>query len=79
MTSEVLIMLSTKNERLALLISTVIFSVFAIAQLWRAFANIPVEFGGQVVPVWVSLLAGLVSLAMAFWMGVLLKQRRPLI
>jgi hypothetical protein len=72
-------MISTKNERTALLVSTIIFAVVAVVQLWRAFANIPVEFNGQLVPVWTSLLIGLGSAAMACWTGLLLKRRRPLI
>jgi hypothetical protein len=72
-------MMSTKNERMALLVSTAIFTIVAIAQLWRAFANIPVVFNGQPIPVWTSLLVGLLSAAMALWTGMVLKQRRPLI
>lgn len=72
-------LISTRFERLGLLVSTIIFALVAIAQFWRALANVPVDFGGHLIPVWASLLVGLVALAMAFWMGVLLKNRRPLI
>ncbi len=72
-------MLSTRTERLGLLAATVIFALVAIGQLWRAFANVPVNFGGHLIPPWVSVAVGLVALGMAFLMGTLLRNRRPLI
>jgi hypothetical protein len=72
-------MISTKNERTALFVSTIIFALVAVMQLWRAFANVPLELNGQLIPVWTSLLVGLGSAAMACWTGLLLKRRRPLI
>jgi len=72
-------MFSTKNERSALLVSLVIFAIAGLMQLYRGFAQIPVTFNGHAVPTWPSLLVGVLLLAMAFWMGVLLKHRRPIL
>lgn len=70
---------STRNERLGLLLATIIFAIVAVVQLWRGFANVSLSVGGHAIPDWVSLLAGLVALLMAVWMGTLLKNRRPLV
>lgn len=51
-------MLFVKNERLGLLVATVLFGVIGLAQFWRAFAGIPVSFGEQIVPLWVSFIVG---------------------
>ena len=69
-------MLSTKNERTALLISTVLFALFGIAQLWRFFTDTVITFGGRTIPTWPSLLVGLVTIAMAVWLGALVRRRR---
>jgi hypothetical protein len=74
-----LMLFSNRNERSGLLISAVLFALIGIVQLGRALMNVPVTIGHSAIPAWVSLLIGLVSLGMAFWMGMLLKHRRPLI
>lgn len=75
----IMMMFSTKNERLALLLSAVLFGLIGIAQLWRFFSQTSVTVGSTAIPTWISLVAGLVALAMAFWMGVLFRNRRPVI
>jgi len=68
-----------KNERIGLLIATVMFGLIALLQLWRAFAGVSVVFDGHAVPVWISAVLGLVALFMAFWMGMILRQNRPVL
>ena len=72
-------MFTDKHERLALLIATAIFGLVGIVQFWRAFAQIPVSFGAQPIPVWISFLAGFVAISMAVWLGKILKHHRPLV
>ncbi|HEY9715531.1 MAG TPA: hypothetical protein V6C72_18800 [Chroococcales cyanobacterium] len=71
--------MTTKNERLGLLLATVIFAIIGCAQLWRGFANIPVQFNGNAIPDWISFVAGSVALVMAFWMNRIMRHHRPMI
>ena len=68
-----------KTERIGLLVATVLFGIIGLAQLWRAFSGIPVEFNGNAVPIWVSMVAGCLALFMSFWMGQILRHNRPII
>lgn len=72
-------MFSNKKERLALCIAACIFGLVGIVQLWRAFAQIPVVFGAQSIPVWISFVIGLAAISMAFWLGNILLRHRPLV
>jgi hypothetical protein len=67
------------NERLGLLVSMIIFGLIGLVQLWRALAGVSVEFGGHSIPLWFSALIGLAALAMACWMGAILRRNRPII
>jgi len=67
------------NERLGLLVSMIIFGFIALVQLWRALAGVSVQFGGQSIPVWLSAVIGLAALAMACWMGAILRRNRPIL
>ncbi len=69
-------MFSDKNERLALMIATCIFTFLGLFQLWRAFAQIPVVVGALMVPIWPSLVVGLAALFMAFWLGSIWRHHR---
>ena len=71
--------MSAKNERIALLVAAVLFALSAIGHIWRILGNVPVTFNGDPIPLWYSVFAGIVALAMAFWMGLILKSRRPII
>ena len=72
-------MFREKNERLALVISTAIFGILGLFQLFRALAQVPVSVGDQAVPAWVSIIIGMAALTMAFWLGKILRDHRPLI
>jgi hypothetical protein len=72
-------MFSSRNERLALLVAAVLFALSAIGHVWRILGNVPVTFGGDAVPIWYSVFAGIAALAMAVWMGMILKSRRPIV
>lgn len=68
-----------KTERVGLLVATVLFGVFGLMQLWRAFTGIPVAFNGSTVPVWLSMIFGCLALFMSFWMSQILRHNRPII
>lgn len=72
-------MFSTRNERLGLLVATALFALLGILQLCRALANVPVSVGGSSIPIWASVIAAIVMLGMAVWLGALLNRRRPLV
>ena len=74
---EVTIMFSEKNERLALLIATIIFGTLGVFQLYRAAAGLIVSVGGTMVPLWASVLIGCAALFMAFWLGGFLRKHKP--
>ena len=70
---------NNKNERICLVLATVIFALIGSIQLWRAFAGTALDVGGQSVPLWISAAVGLFALFMAFWMGTIVRRHRPLI
>lgn len=72
-------MFSSKNERLALMFATAIFAILGVVQFWRAIAQVPVTLGDQTIPTWVSFIIGLAALTMAFWLGKILRDHRPMI
>jgi hypothetical protein len=72
-------MFSSKNERLALMVAAILFAISAIGHIWRILGNVPATFNGEIVPIWYSVFAGIAALAMAVWMGIILKNRRPII
>jgi sterol desaturase/sphingolipid hydroxylase (fatty acid hydroxylase superfamily) len=68
-----------KNERLALCIAAGIFAIVGLLQFWRFLAQIPIMFGTQSIPIWLSLVVGVAALSMAFWLGAILRHHRPLV
>jgi hypothetical protein len=72
-------MFSSKNERYALLIAAVLFAISAMGHIWRLLGQVPVTFNGDPVPLWYSAFGALAALAMAVWMGMILKSRRPIV
>jgi len=74
---EVKNMFSERNERLALVIATVIFGVLGVFQLYRAATGLTVVVGGTMLPVWPSFLVGCAALFMAFWLGGCLRHHKP--
>ena len=68
-----------KNERNCLIIATVVFGLIGMVQLWRAFAGLAIDVGGQAVPLWLSGVVGIFALFLAFWMGTILRRHRPLL
>ena len=62
-------MFSARNERLALLLSTIIFAIVGLFQFFRFFTHMAVTVGGHHIPTWPSLIIGAVLLFMAFWLG----------
>jgi hypothetical protein len=49
------------------LVSGALFAVIALAQLMRTVMAVPVRVGAVSVPVWVSLVAFLVTASLAVW------------
>lgn len=72
-------MMTTKNERLGLLVATVIFTLVGAIQFWRAIAGVPLVFNGTAIPAWVSVIAGIVAWGMAFWMNKIMQHMRRVI
>jgi hypothetical protein len=68
-----------KNERLGLLLATGIFALMAVVQLCRAASGMPVVLGSVAVPIWLSVVVGILMLMMSYWMGVILNRHRPLL
>ena len=57
-----------------LLVSAILFAVVAIVHLFRLVAGWPVMLGATMVPLWVSVLAVLVTGAIAIWGFSLLRK-----
>jgi hypothetical protein len=72
-------MFSSRNERYALLVAAILFALSAIGHIWRLLGHVPATFNNEPVPMWYSILAGIAALAMAVWMGMILKNRRPIV
>lgn len=70
---------SSTNERWAVGLATLWFALIAIAHFWRALNHIPVIFAGQQVPEWPSVIAGIISMIMAIWLGSLLQRHQSII
>ena len=70
---------NNKKERLGMLLATIIFAVIGIVQFVRAFSGMPMDFNGQAVPIWASLIVGGIALGMAAWMGTIFRRHRPLL
>jgi hypothetical protein len=62
------------NTKAYLIVSTVIFAVVAVMHLLRLVLGWPVVLGMMSVPLWVSMLAVLVSAGVAIW-GLSLMRR----
>lgn len=62
------------NTKAYLIVSTFIFALVALVHLLRFVLGWPVVLGMTSVPLWVSLLAVLVSASVAMW-GLLLVRR----
>jgi hypothetical protein len=48
-------------------ISGLLFAVIALAQLTRALLRLPAEIDGYAIPIWVSVVAFLVTGTLAIW------------
>jgi hypothetical protein len=48
-------------------VSGVIFGLIALAQLYRAVAQVPIQVGGTEIPVWVSWAAVVLIGSMSIW------------
>ena len=67
------------DERMALAVATGIFALVALAQFWRAFGQVPLTLADHAVPIWLSVIGGVVAAFMAFWLGSMLRRHRPII
>lgn len=49
------------------LVSGVFFALIAVAQLTRSILQVPVQVGTVSIPIWVSVVAFLVTASLAIW------------
>ena len=56
------------SPRFGLRVSSVLFGLMSLGQLWRLVAQPELLVSGQMVPVWPSGLAFLVLLGLAIWL-----------
>lgn len=62
-------------QRPALTVAGAIFALVSLVHWVRVFAGTEIVVGGTAVPVWLSLVAGIVLAALAAWMVVAAARR----
>ena len=50
-----------------ILVSGIIFGLIAVAHVWRALMQLPINIGSTGIPVWVSWIAAVVAGALCVW------------
>lgn len=63
------------SQSLALRIMTVLAGLFALAHLGRLLMQLEVRIAGYAVPLWISLVAMVLGVAVAWWLGSLAFRR----
>jgi hypothetical protein len=54
------------RERTYLTVAGIVFSLVALAHLWRLFSNAPLELGGWEIPLWLSWFGVLIAAYLAY-------------
>jgi hypothetical protein len=60
-------------EKIALLISGIVFLIVSIMHLLRAISRVEVKIGNYMLPTWLSVLGFILPLLLSLWMFSLVK------
>ena len=58
-----------------LIVSGVVFALWALGQLYRVMMQVPVQFGTVNVPIWPSIFGTVLAVALCIWAFALAKRQ----